>query len=515
MLTGFILTNTEVLGEILKVDNARIIILLDRYRKSCSEFINWHIIDIANYKIENLSNWHYYVSIINYERVALGLDKIGTYNTPLFIIGGGDVIPMPEIKLSLSENICPADILYCFDEGCENDLIKLVEQKPNFAVGRLPITKVKCENDSENCEDDFFTIDYLSDYLEKSISMIRQTISSSGVVMTTSESWYDMSKEVISDIPVVSLSPAYVPIYSNMITCPLLDTTTQRMYDGYVHELRRADIWLFCLHGSDYERASSFFGDTTSSDEYPIALQTSILQKTHPIILNTMACFGARYLNYKVADSMLLSAFLNGTMLYYGAGLEGYYIPNQPAAAVILLKFYNINLHKGYPAAMALLKAKQDYYTMYHDKDGDDLAMFTILEFNLFGCPILSMTPQLDMSYKSNNTDFVSIQKSKLSYTPKKVTQIFNKIWKGRNLIFNINNSDNSDLIKAFNKVESELCKYFHANNAELEKVYQLSYENTEIGYRLIYKYSKIPLKYTYIFECDKNGNILNVMGTF
>ena len=112
MLTGFILTNTEVLGEILKVDNARIIILLDRYRKSCSEFINWHIIDIANYKIENLSNWHYYVSIINYERVALGLDKIGTYNTPLFIIGGGDVIPMPEIKLSLSENICPADILY-------------------------------------------------------------------------------------------------------------------------------------------------------------------------------------------------------------------------------------------------------------------------------------------------------------------------------------------------------------------------------------------------------------------
>ena len=62
---------------------------------------------------------------------------------------------------------------------------------------------------------------------------------------------------------------------------------------------------------------------------------------------------------------------------------------------------FHVNMDSFIPAtAEEKAKAKQDYYRPCHNDDGDEYAMFTILEFNLFGCPILYMQPKLSEDYQ-------------------------------------------------------------------------------------------------------------------
>lgn len=505
MLTGFILTNAKRLADVLGVQEGKIQILLKRYIENCASFVNWQLIDASRYVNQDWGDCATYLDMLHDYRLGLGLDRKGAYNIPLFIIGGEDVIPTPNVEIDYMK--LPADILYCFDKNAQENLEQLTTTKPYFAVGRLPITQINSINER-------FTVTHLSDYLDNSVAMIHNTIASRGCVTTTAESWYEMAEDMTKDIPKVPLSIAHVPVHNNMISSPLLDTSEyNQMYEGYIRELSKADVWQFLLHGAHKEGESNFYGESVSSDKFPVALQTSMLHSVHPMILNTNACHGGRYFGYDISDSMLLSALVNGTMLYLGASNNAYYNPFRTGYAIALMKYYTIYLHKGYPAAMALLKAKQDYYERYHDLDGDVGAMVTVLEFNLYGCPLLSMQPQLDMSYDPKLPQFATMKKTKTTYRPKTATPLFNSKYKVGNLHFLVKHSTDMELQSVYKTVESELYQYFHVDDAQLEQVFRLSQDNCEVGFRFVYRRAGYKVNLHYSVECDNNGNILTMMG--
>lgn len=514
MLTGFILTNTRCLANILGVSAGKITILLDRYIKSCSSFINWELIDVGGcdcYNELDLNDWHTYVSILNDNRCGLGLEQKGVYNTPLFIIGGDDVIPMPKMLFKeFDEKEMSVDMLYCFGECVENNLEEIVNNVPRFAVGRLPIAKVP--TDSER-----FTITHLSDYLDNSVSLSLNVIQSRGTLVTTLESCLEESKNMMSDIPSVDISPTNVTVVDDIVSCPPLDTSIQEMYDGYVHELRKADVWVSTLHGNQIN--PNFVGDLCYSSEnpnsvyYPPAIQASMLEQVHPYIFNTNACYGGRCTTVQLLNSMLLSALVNGTMLYYGASVSAYGCNGRLGCAMALMRLYNVYQHQGMPAGMALLKAKQDYYHAYHGIDSDEKAMFTILEFNLFGCPILSMQPQLDMLYKPELPQ-KTMKKSRVAYRPKTAVPLINRQHKSMDISVQIKYSTDRKLASVYQKIESEVYHYYRTDNVELEQVFRLTQDGIQVGYRFVYKRSIGDMEMIYILECDNDGNITTAIST-
>jgi len=513
MLTGFIFTNTNLLAKKLKVSRGEVCALLKNYMEDCS-FIQWQMIDVTVVDGDltySLEDWHYYLPLLRDNRLGFGLDQIGAYNTPLFIIGDESIIPMPRVISQLivdgekSNLEIPADILYCFDEGCENNYEQLIQNKPYFAVGRLPIVEG-------------MTIQFLSNYLAKSSELVPEGIQSRGAIMTTAESWVANSAQIVSDIPKVTLSSAFVPTNNDMVVCPLLNTTVDQMYQGYIHELQKADVWVFNLHGTNEQGASSFVGESKQSTGFPIAMQTSILNLKAPVIFNTLACYGGRYTNYSISDSMMLSALTNGTMLYCGAGHVGFFFLERIGMTNAFMKLYNIYLHQGYPAGMALIKAKQDYYVAYHAKDDDDFAIYTVLEFNLFGNPILAMRPQLDFDYQTDITKNLNNLKSQAKYRPKSATPLFDQKFKFGDLSLYVKHSADQQLAYAYQQVVSECQYYFHTSSMELKQVYRMSDNGYQIGFRFVFYRSEATVtsgyNMMYIAECDMQGNNIRLMGT-
>lgn len=118
MFTGFILTDTKRLAYLLSTTQYEITSAISSYTTACASYINWQLIDVADSMYEDIdtANWSAYASIINDYYYGLGLQDV--YNSPLFIIGGHDIIPMPKVYSPLSaigNEYLDSDMLYCFE----------------------------------------------------------------------------------------------------------------------------------------------------------------------------------------------------------------------------------------------------------------------------------------------------------------------------------------------------------------------------------------------------------------
>ncbi len=509
MLTGFIFTNTRRLAEILSCPVASIHEALNEYISSCSTFVEWNVIDMADdmYSDVEKRDWHSCSSVLNDYYYGLGLQK--SINCPLFIIGGDDVIPMPLVKNPLSSiggEYLYSDMLYCFDGTDHFELGSLVSSKPRLAVGRLPIN-----ND--------WDINTLMAYLNDSVDYIKGGIHIRGAAMTTTQSWLRASKEMMRDIPAASLSEDYVPLNERMIVSPDLDTQYQDMYDGYVHELKKVDFLVCNLHGSIDMEVPFFIGEDKEQSRYYIAVQPSMMEQTTPIIFNTVACYGARYIGYGTETSMLMSSMAYGTMLYCGScdtAIGGY---EKEGRSELLMKLYNIYLHKGFPAGMALLKAKQDYYRTCHNEDNDEYAMFTILEFNLFGCPLLYMQPKLPMDYKPLLLGNPIIEKQGyVNYRPKHYEPAGQSAFQADDIHAYVRSLVDNNLSEIQQKVEKEVYRRLGLGADKLHRVLTVSSDAQKIGYQFVYKFApdhSIPRFETYcLVNTDKQGDITQIIHT-
>lgn len=507
MLIGLLLTDTKRLASLLSSNQNKIKEVVASYVASCNSYIDWQIVDVSDeiYTDLDRTNWGAYIQVLDDYYIGLGLQN--RCYCPLFILGGDDVVPMPIIRNPLDcvgREYLYSDMVYCFASP-NIRLEDLVSQKPRFAVGRLPLTKD-------------WSVDGLIAYLNDCVEFAANGISIRGAAMTTTQSWQRASNEMMRDIPTISLSEDYVPLNNRMIVSPDLDTSYREMYDGYVHELKKIDFLVCNLHGDDDKEVPFFIGEDTSHSKYTIATQPSMLEETTPYIFNTVACFGGRYIDYKTDESMMLTALAYGTMLYCGSGeiaLGGF---DMEGNSELMMKLYNIYLHKGIPAGLALIKAKQDYYKTCHNEDGDECAMFTILEFNLFGCPIISMQPKLSADYEPRLLGHPITKNTQTSYRPKTIEVVSGGAYKAEDIHAYVRGLVDNNLSIIKQRVEAEVYQRLGLGKDNLQQIMRVSQDNCSIGYQFLYAWSPQQsyrrLEMYYIVDTDNNGKITKIIHT-
>lgn len=510
MLTGLILTDTQRLASTLSSNQRAVVEIIETYVSSCATYINWQTIDLSDAMYSDLdkTDWLTYLSVLNDYYIGLGLQD-RSY-CPLFIIGGNDIVPMPRIQnpsYSYGREFLDVDMAYCFDSYYLN-IEDFICQKPRFAVGRLPLTSDWRLND-------------LVEYLSCCVNFSTNGLPIRGAVMTSTESWIRASQEMMMDIPTVTLSEDYVPLNNKMIVSPLLDTDDNEWYEGYVHELKKVDFLVCNLHGCKEDDSANFFGEDRSDSEYkPTAVQPSMLEYASPYIFNTVACYGGRYIDYdtrvplKREASMMQSSLAHGTMLYCGSCDTAYggCIDGEAYGSELMIRLYNIYLHKGLPAGLALIKAKQDFYRACHDVEGDNDAMFTVLEFNLFGCPLLSMQPKLSDDYEPQLLGRPIVGQSNATYRPKTTEIIWGGAYNANNIHDYVRGLVDYNLSIIKEKIEIEVYQRLGLGKDNLQQIMRVWQGCNEVGYQFLYTSFSLQLsrhlQTTYIVATDCNGKI-------
>lgn len=498
MLTGLILTNTLRLAEVLNESPEKISTTILRYIDRCASYINWQLVDLANMSADGIFNgdWKSCAMLLGDFYYGLGLND--RYNTPLFIIGGDNVVPMPTIEnplmMSVGRKYLQSDMLYCFNSTDEVHWEYLINEQPRFAVGRLPLPIQSKKNDINQRD--------LVTYLDACVNLTEDGINITGIAMETAESFYDASIQMMHDLS---------HSQNTILVSPPIDLSGSHFLQECSNVLSDNNFGIFCLHGSSSANEPYFVGENKLRNYYPIAIAPGLLSYHSPQIFNTIACHGARYVDYIVSESMLLTALGNGTMLYCGACDTAIGGVSELSNASALMSFYNVYLCQGYPAGMALIKAKQDFYRSCHLSSGDTFAMYTILEFNLFGCPILSACPQLNLQYRPMLYQPIMTGKSVITYNPEKITPLFKQIIKNQDMRSMIKISFDKKLGDLSKVVENELQKYLPLNSVFLEQVYKLTDSDHETGYRFVYtkpsdEATNVETKY--FVNVDMNGTI-------
>ena len=453
--------------------------------------------------------------ILNDYYLGLGLE--GSEYIPLFIVGGENEIPMPRVenptyamRPSGREFVC-SDMMYCYvwRDTEDIDLQTFVDSAPRFAVGRLPLSE------EHNMSD-------LQGYLDDCITFFSEGLDVQGTAITTAEVWMTASRDMVQDLPMASLSAERVPLNNRMVVCPPLDTELSDMYEDYVQELQKVDFLVSNLHGGDTPGSPSFNGQAKNDSRIkPQAIHPSMFRSACPLVFNTVACHGARYTGYAIEDSMLYSAFRSGAMLYCGAsdnaigagGDEEY-----GSCSEMRMKLYNVYLYKGIPAGLALMKAKEDYLRNCMKEDGPDCAMYTVLEFNLFGCPLLRLQPKLDAGYQPTLYGHPIVQMGKVNYRPVKSIPVEENAFNTNDLHAYLRRRVDENLFYIRQKVEREVYQRLGLGAENIQQVLQVTQDDHEIGYRFIYMFTPhLTYRYLetyYLVNTNTKGDITKIMQT-
>ena len=509
MLTGLILTDTQRLASLLCSTQGKVVDAISSYVSSCASFIRWHMVDMSDdiYDDTDKSDWRTYASALNDYYVGLGLS--GSNYCPLFILGGDDIVPMPRVPNPLTgagREYLYSDMAYCFDlSTVKVRLEDFISLTPRFTIGRLPLIRD-------------WGVEGLSAYLNESADLTVNGIPVRGAVMTTTQSWLRASIEMMRDIPTVLMSEDNVPLNNRMIVSPDLDTSYEEMYNGYVHELNKIDFLVCNLHGDKAKEIPFFIGEDNAHERYTVATQPQMMSEAAPYVFNTVACYGARYIDYQLEESMMVSAISYGTMLYCGAcdlalggqEMEGY--------SELMMKLYNIYLHKGIPAGLALIKAKQDYYRTCYREEGEEPAMFTVLEFNLFGCPIISMQPKIAKDYRTTLLGNPIDEHSRAKYRPKIIEVVEGGAHKADDIHVYVRDLVDNNLSIIRQKVEEEVYQRLGLGRDNLQQVNRVSQDGREIGYQFFYAWSPEQsyrsFRMFYIVDTDSKGDITKIIHT-
>lgn len=396
---GIILTNSIVLANKYRVEHEVIIeIFTNFYNESEERNMHWAFLDLADYQGSNFGSWENVNSLLS--------DFISEYSLPagpnlhLMIVGGADVIPVPEITDPYNQSqMLPTDMCYCFEGTCLADYVEdrnfeLNTRNARNNVARLPL------------EDGYMQTDPVSDlgaYFNLS-SAFAGGIDVDSVVMASNNKWIPASATMSQHLPLLCCDNEPSLTRDRMYISPSLLTEDSESTSKYIDSISQTGMLMFNLHGSDSPQYSGFY----SSGE---AFNIDMLKKSSARVFNTVACFGARYKGgYKREQSMVLNALYGGGVLLYTGSL----IPvpmysnydndevrelmlNPGTGSEVFMRLYPLYQFKGMTAGRALLQAKCDYFNMMRHVEHDDFSLSTAMMFCLYGNPMLHVKPRPDV----------------------------------------------------------------------------------------------------------------------
>ena len=404
LIEGIIFTDSKVLAKKYCCNAQKVRTIIDRFAKESTQYrMSWYIYDVQKISFElGAEFWEDYNDILS-DFISRNGIKPGI-NTPVFIIGGSDVIPVPKLENPMTGELIPTDMPYCFNKTFFSDLYNgdcvLSEEYVRNTISRLPLEKGILETE----------VDELTDCLQRSLRNAQNGIPFHGVAMASNVEWTCNSVTMSQHLPLVF--PKWrdeEEIHKGMFICPKLVVTNsggesvdKKVLSDYKGAIGSADMLLFNLHGSNSKGNSSFYCE--SNRGYPESFNINMLGNSNASVFNTVACFGARYDGYDRDDSMLLSAFWdNSVNLYAGSSVSVPMIPDcdqdyprgvrqyAGSGSEKLMPLYCYYLMLGLPAGKAMMKAKLDYFNTFREIERDDFSLATVMMFGLYGNPMLRM----------------------------------------------------------------------------------------------------------------------------
>ena len=505
--------------------------------------IKYHFLDVAQYPdFKRTGQWQDYYYLLDKYYNSLSHDHNLPESVGLFIVGGEDVIPMPRvlssfgiydiqevapyINMNLSsreydyaEDVFESDYLYSFPGSnlsfmrgnCWVDPADMFDLAPKLWVSRYPLERDSVESDVEP----------VSQYLDKVIENLVETPCSplGQQIPITCDSLKKSSEVILKKLPLPKINDIDGVIYHKRFVSPKVN-----LEDGwndvnklFQDKITKADMLTFLLHGSGNKQNSGYMGQSMRNlQQFTLAFHLPLVKNCNARFLAGLCCWGARYTGFESCNSMLLTAMKNKALLFMGScrSARGYF--DTPGGAKveitlgeILLKKYLDNLMQGFEAGKALALAKYSYMHNPDQMQSDVLA--TILEFNLYGDPFITVHPSKQNDYLTNES---------YSLNQKNMNREYIKIYdldeaKGdTSLLEQIRSLVDDNLKEIRTKVSNELYANYHIGYENLSKVYSFKDENGDSGYRLDYKYKSLEMEQTLMVDTDDKGNILHILGT-
>lgn len=554
---GIIFTNTALIAKKYKntcAQDVRDIIV--NFMLTAEEYdgLHWNLIDLGEDEmsgsISKNAEWQEYAQFLSDFADGMGIAK--SADTPLFIIGGGDVIPMPEYPARIGHDVKTiedSDWLYCFPVDFQWKRVTINDAI--FNVSRLPLDYV--ERGYIDCS----IVDDIGGYLDRALQVMAEDgIALESAMMTCnagkngSNDWTWTSADVMAKLPQKQLENDGIVTKENMFLCPALDVEGEEYLsndsvDYYKRQLKDTDMLFINLHGSPNKAMSGYLGSESHHAYWGMTIE--LMKQLNIPIINAFPCYGARYgkyffdnndgdipdyLVYDRDDSMLLTALFRGKTLLFtgsctssmcsnviGSGTIEDHLSESDSAidllmpagyAEAMLKLYACYLFQGESAGKAFLKAKIDYLNYRARYENKDLVFLTLNQFNLFGCPTLTC-------YAPNATHQLKSAIKSIRFSAKELPQVtckteYDRFEKGIDGVLNrARQLVDSNLKQMDEYIRKHLYDSLELSEDNLTRIESLE-SNGQLSYNLTYAKKNKMYPEFYIVQTDKEGNIIDVL---
>lgn len=423
---GIVMTDTCRLAEKYGRTREEIIAVFQPFFETAeSQSMHWGFLDVAeHYDGMQSSDWTEYNNLVSRFVEDYGLPAGPDLH--LMIVGGADVIPVPEIAdpYEHGSGIIPTDTCYSFDGTYLPDLVDggnftLEVSQARNNVARLPLEDGQLTTDPMNDLGAYFNLS----------GMFGGGIPVKSVVMSSNSDWIPASATMSQHLPLLCGTDDPSISRDRMYVSPGLLTSNEEAMDIYCDSISRAGMLMFNLHGADSPSMPGFY----STDE---AFSPGWLHQSSARVLNTVACFGARYKGgYTREQSMVLSALYGGGILLYAGSLipvpmysnyetdEARELMLHPGTgSEVFMRLFPLYQFKGMTAGRALLQAKCDYFNMMRHVEHDGFSLSTALMFCLYGNPMLHVKAREDVIAAARNNTSIPVGEVKSMPLPLRKT---------------------------------------------------------------------------------------------
>lgn len=555
---GLIFTNTEIIAKKYRNTTARQVLdvisgfMLETDMRTG---FDWKLIDLGSPEMKDAiakdATWMDYAQLLSDYADGVGIPK--SPHTPLFILGGGDVIPMPEFYASVGNDVKTvedSDFLYCFP--LDYSWKKVSIDDAIFNVARLPLDYVESGTLSFTIEDD------IGRYFDRVLNTLENGIPLTYAMMTSNagktgrNDWTWTSADVMAKLPQQQLKNDGKLTKDNMFLCPTLDMLGEEYYGNegasyYKERINNTDMLFINLHGSPNKAMSGYYGAEDMASYCGMSLE--LMKQIKTPIINTFACYGARYgryyfdnhddymSEYEVYDrdnSMLLTAFYEGNVLVFVGSCTSSICSNvighgsvadhlnestnpidllMPAGyAEAMLKLYACYLFKGEPAGYAMLHAKVDYLNYRAKYESKDIVFLTLNQFNVFGCPTLFASAKDAQHQLKESLNKLQISEKELPEVSYKTE--YNRLEHGIDGVLHRAQMLVDDNMKLLDdKIRSLLYDDLGITEDDLMRIESMEY-NGQQSYNLIYRKQNPLYPEFYIIRTDKNGAVVEILGS-
>lgn len=524
-LVGVILTDLKKLAEKYSCTEETVKEVINKFREQSKAFsMEWYLMN-APECVEDTEEpfWLDYNEAISVfmrnHKLPVGI------KTPLFIIGGDDVIPIPKVEDvfgTSDDGMIPCDMCYGFEGNFFSDLWDggdhtITDDYVRNNVSRLPLEDGVMNSYIEDDFEAYFNI--CSIYYEHGIPV-------ENVVMTANASWLPASKTMSEHLPLIQHTNDPEMVKDGMYVSPPVSPDNDEAVDSVCDSMADSGMLLFNLHGSDTEGMSSFYSDSGE------AFVIEMLASSEARVFNTVACFGARYHGYERDDSMMLSAFYNNGFLLYAGSLipvpmtdldvpDGVEV-HEGSGSEHLMPIYCMEQFRGLPAGEAMMRAKLEYFNTFRHMERDDFSLATAMMFSLYGNPMLRLQPNEEVLRRSQECHVLPELPHMKYANPihmKRLQRIMTKDdVKSGSLLEEIRGRVDANLTAIHSQIQRHLYDAYGLEPRWLDHVDAFEMTNSkgrsQQGYCYTYVDKSKPFAQKSMVEVDRKGNVTKLFRT-